>query len=46
MDELLAALAHGLEHLASPQPLTDGSAGAGRAAQMREIVGERLNTFG
>jgi serine/threonine-protein kinase HipA len=46
MDELLAALARGLEHLASPRPLTDGSAGAGRAAQMREIVGERLNTFG
>jgi serine/threonine-protein kinase HipA len=46
IDELLAALARGLEHLASPRPLTDGSAGAGRAAQMREIVGERLNTFG
>lgn len=46
MDELRAALARGLEQLALPPPLTDGSVGAERAAQVREIVGERLDSFG
>ncbi|CUX70394.1 HipA domain protein (fragment) [Agrobacterium sp. NCPPB 925] len=46
MDELRAALARGLEQPALPPPLTDGSVGAERATQMREIVGERLNSFG
>jgi serine/threonine-protein kinase HipA len=45
MDELIAALAYGLDHLVPPLPLTDGSVGAERAAQMREIVRERLDTF-
>ncbi|NTG32007.1 HipA domain-containing protein [Agrobacterium rhizogenes] len=45
MDELLAALVHGLDHLVLPAPLTDGSVGAERAAQMRVIVRERLDTF-
>jgi serine/threonine-protein kinase HipA len=44
MDELLAALARGLEQLAPP-PLTEGSAGAARAALMLGIVRERLDTF-
>jgi serine/threonine-protein kinase HipA len=46
MDELVAALARGLKQLATPPPLADGSVGAERAALMREIVGERLHTFG
>jgi serine/threonine-protein kinase HipA len=45
MDELAAALARGLDALALPSPLTDGSVGAERAAQMREVVRERLTTF-
>lgn len=45
MDELVAALERGLANLTLPYPLTDGSAGAERAAQMREIVRERLTTF-
>ncbi len=45
MDELAAALARGLENLALPDPLTDGSVGAERAAQMREIVRARLASF-
>ncbi|ESZ14932.1 phosphatidylinositol kinase [Mesorhizobium sp. L2C085B000] len=45
MDELIAALAHGLDHLVPPLPLTDGSVGAERAEQMREIVRERLDNF-
>lgn len=45
MDELVAAIARGLDDLTLPPPLTDGSAGADRAAQMREIVRERLDTF-
>jgi serine/threonine-protein kinase HipA len=45
MDELLAALAHGLDQFALPAPLIDGSAGAERAAQMRAIVRERLDIF-
>lgn len=45
MDELAAAVARGLDGLALPPPLTDGSAGAERAALMREIVRERLATF-
>lgn len=45
MDELVAALARGLDTLALPPPLTDGSIGTHRAAQMREIVRERLVTF-
>ena len=45
MDELVAGLARGLDDLALPPPLTDGSAVADRAAQMREIVRERLDTF-
>ncbi len=45
MDELAAALARGLDALALPPPLTDGSAGAERAAQMQEIVHERLASF-
>jgi serine/threonine-protein kinase HipA len=44
MDDLLAALARGLEQLAPP-PLIEGSAGAARAALMLEIVRERLDTF-
>lgn len=44
MDELLGALADGLDNLALP-PLIDGSVGADRAANMREIVRERLTTF-
>jgi serine/threonine-protein kinase HipA len=46
MDEMRAVLARGLEQLALPPPLTDGSVGAERAAQVREIVGERLDSFG
>ena len=45
MDELMAALARGLDDLALPSPLIDRSAGAERAAQMRAIVRERLDTF-
>ncbi|SCB39634.1 type II toxin-antitoxin system HipA family toxin [Rhizobium lusitanum] len=45
MDELVAALARGLDNLALPPPLTNGSAGADRAAQMQAIVRERLETF-
>jgi len=45
MDELAAALARGVDELALPDPLTDGSVGAERAAQMREIVRERLAAF-
>jgi len=45
IDQLAAALAHGVEELALPDPLTDSSVGAERAAQMREIVRERLATF-
>jgi len=45
MDELVAALARGLEQLAPPPPFTDGSVGAERAALMRELVRERLHTF-
>ncbi|MGO7034954.1 type II toxin-antitoxin system HipA family toxin [Rhizobium ruizarguesonis] len=45
MDQLVAALRRGLEQLAPPPRLTDGSVGAERAAVMREIVGERLRTF-
>lgn len=45
MDALVAAVARGLEQLALPTALTDGSVGAERAALMREIVGERLDTF-
>jgi serine/threonine-protein kinase HipA len=45
MDELAAALARGLDNLALPDPLTDGSVGAERAAQMREIVRARLASF-
>ncbi|CCM78944.1 HipA domain protein (fragment) [Rhizobium mesoamericanum STM3625] len=45
MDELAAALARGLDALVLPPPLTDGSAGAERAAQMREIVREPLASF-
>ncbi|MDL2407936.1 HipA domain-containing protein [Rhizobium calliandrae] len=45
MDELAVALAHGLDALALPPPLADGSIGAERAAQMRDIVRERLATF-
>ncbi|MDR9764212.1 type II toxin-antitoxin system HipA family toxin [Rhizobium redzepovicii] len=44
-DELAAALAHGLDALVLPSPLADGSVGAERAAQMREIVRERLAAF-
>ncbi|MDF0663556.1 MULTISPECIES: type II toxin-antitoxin system HipA family toxin [unclassified Rhizobium] len=44
-DELAAALAHGLDALVLPPPLADGSVGAERAAQMREIVRERLAAF-
>ncbi|WP_112989562.1 HipA domain-containing protein [Rhizobium sp. AN80A] len=45
MDELAAALARGVDELALPDPLADGSVGAERAAQMREIVRERLAAF-
>ncbi|EJC83263.1 HipA-like protein [Rhizobium leguminosarum bv. trifolii WSM2297] len=45
MDEMTAALARGLDELALPDPLKDGSVGAERASQMREIVRERLATF-
>lgn len=45
VDDLVAALAHGLDTLALPTPLTDGSVGAERAALMREVVRERLATF-
>ncbi|PBB24064.1 MULTISPECIES: type II toxin-antitoxin system HipA family toxin [unclassified Mesorhizobium] len=45
IDELIASLARGLDDLVLPLPLTDGSVGAERAAQMREIVRERLDTF-
>lgn len=45
MDELAATLARAVDDLALPDLLTDGSAGAERAAQMREIVRERLATF-
>ena len=45
MDELAAALARGLDDLTLPAPLTGGSTGAERAAKMREIVRERLDTF-
>jgi serine/threonine-protein kinase HipA len=45
MDELVAALARGLDDLVLPPPLTDGSASAERAAQMRAIVRKRLVTF-
>jgi serine/threonine-protein kinase HipA len=45
IDELAAALAHGLDALDLPTPLTDSSVGAERAALMREIVRERLATF-
>jgi serine/threonine-protein kinase HipA len=46
MDELVAALARGLEDLVLPEPLENGSVGAERAARMRQIVRERLATFG
>ncbi len=46
MDELATALRQGLQALILPSPLTDVSPGAGRAAQMREIVRERLEEFG
>lgn len=46
IDELAEALAHGLDALALPRPLTDGSVGADRATLMREIVRERLAGFG
>lgn len=46
MDELAAALAVGLDNIVLPVPLTDGSPGAERAAQMRAIVQERLKAFG
>lgn len=45
MDALLEALAHGLNDLTLPPPLTDGSVNAERAALMRKIVQERLDTF-
>jgi len=45
MDELAATLARGVDELALPDPPTDGSVGAERAAQMREIVRERLAAF-
>lgn len=45
MGELIAALSSGLAALQLPAPLTDGSAGAERAALMRDIVKERLETF-
>jgi len=45
MDDLVAALARGLDQLVLPAPLTDGSAGAERAAQMRDIVRDRLAVF-
>ena len=45
IDELVSALARGLDQLVLPLPLTDGSVGAERAALMREIVGDRLHTF-
>jgi serine/threonine-protein kinase HipA len=45
IDEMTAALARGLDELVLPDPLTDGSVGAERASQMREIVRERLAAF-
>ncbi|MBB3527604.1 type II toxin-antitoxin system HipA family toxin [Rhizobium sp. BK456] len=45
-DELAAALAYGLDALVLPPPLADGSVGAERAAQMREIIRDRLAAFG
>lgn len=45
IDELIAALWRALDHPVLPPPLTDGSVGAERAAHMREIVRERLDTF-
>ncbi|GLS18240.1 hypothetical protein GCM10007874_12560 [Labrys miyagiensis] len=45
MDELAAALERGLDGLALPAPLTDGSTGAERAAQMRDIVRGQLAAF-
>lgn len=45
VDELVAALAHGLDALALPTSLTGGSVGAERATLVREIVHERLATF-
>lgn len=45
MDELAASLARSLQTLTLPDPLKDSSVGAERAAQMREIVQERLASF-
>jgi serine/threonine-protein kinase HipA len=45
IDEMTAALARGLDELVLPDPLTDGSVGAERASQVREIVRERLAAF-
>lgn len=45
IDALLEALSRGLNDLTLPSPLTDGSANAERAARMRDIVRERLDTF-
>ena len=45
IDQLAAALARGVDELALSDPLTGKSVGAERAAQMREIVRERLATF-
>lgn len=45
MDELAATLARGVDELALPDPPTDGSVGAERAAQIRVIVRQRLEAF-
>jgi len=44
-DDLISALMRGLDGLPLPPPLTDGSAGAERAVQMRTIVRGRLAAF-